>query len=188
MKISLITLLLTIFSFSLHAQAYEQLVNKLDKNGKKDGWWIIYLDANWKEVEHDKAVYSRYTNYVNGQNMYLMGPCGKKGWRLMSNNAEVKPVQGYVILLDGEYEWLKEDGKISSTHKFNKGWYADCKEYSKSGKLEQHYDYSTKQGGNENTFLFHQYDKKGTGTHYVWREGNRGWTFYYLSSDKSKNK
>jgi hypothetical protein len=186
MKSILVFAFLTIAQITW-AQAYEKLIDRLDKDGKKDGWWMVFLDENWKEVDESKAVYRCYTWYIHGQNMYLMCTSGKKGWKLMNSDGEVKPVKGIANVLDGEYKWIRKDGKLGSVHKFNKGWYTDCKKYNKRGQLQQHVDYSKKTETN-NTFLLHQYNKKGKGTHYMWRDGNKGWTFYYLSSDKAKNK
>jgi hypothetical protein len=64
--------------------SYSQTVklNQLDSAGKKDGKWIVWLDADWKKIDDStKAVYCRYTYYGHGTNIYPMGPCGKKNWK-----------------------------------------------------------------------------------------------------------
>lgn len=129
-------------------------LNQLDGNGKRDGKWILYLDKDWRKVDDStKARYMRFTYYEHGTNIYPMGPCGGKNYKLES---AVKSK-----LLDGEHKWYDGKGRLSSVHVFKNGDYVSCKEYYKTGELSQHFDYTKKCEGQPHGWTVYIYDKKG---------------------------
>lgn len=133
-------------------------LNRLDTKGKKDGKWIVYLDINWKKVDDStKALYCRYTYFDHGTNIYPMGPCGGKGYKLEPGPTHNK----MIILLDGEYKWFDANGKLSSVHVLKNGEYVSCKEYFSTGELSQHFDYTKKCEGQPHGWSVTVYDKKG---------------------------
>jgi hypothetical protein len=157
----IITSLLFFFSFTLLSFGQTDNLNQLDSSGKKDGKWIIYWDRNWRSISDSaEAIYYRYTFYSHGTNLYPMGPCGGKGYKL-EKTGEGQDQQSKIKLLDGEYKWYDSKGKLSSIHVFNKGEYVSCKEYYSSGELNQYFDYTKKWQGQEHTWYLTIYDKKG---------------------------
>ena len=140
--------------------AQTDTLNQFDPNGKKHGKWIVYLDQNWDKVKDStKASFIRYTFFDHGKNIYPMGPCGGKNYKLtnfstVSNDKRIK-------LLDGEYKWYNEKGNLSSIHVFKNGEYIFCKEYYPSGEINQHFDYTKKCEGQEHGWTVYIYDKKG---------------------------
>lgn len=55
-------LLLTVLIINVSASAQVDSFNQFDTNGKKVGWWIVYLDKDLKTVEDSsEATYYRYT-------------------------------------------------------------------------------------------------------------------------------
>ena len=149
MKTILTILAITITTFSFAQDAIDQL----DANGKKNGKTTIYLDKNWIQVSADQAVYTRYTHYDHGTNVYPMGPAGRKGYTVQSSS-DAK-------VLNGEYTWKNAKGNLSSVHVFKNGEYVSCKEYSKSGKVSQHFDYTNKCEGQPHGWSVTVYDKNG---------------------------
>ena len=132
-------------------------LNQFDSNNKKDGKWIVYLDNDWKKVDDStKALFYRYTYFDHGVNIYPMGPCGGKGYKLEANPTGNKP-----ILLDGEYKWYDSNDKLSSVHVLKNGEYVSCKEYFATGELSQHFDYTKKCPGQPHGWTVTIYDKKG---------------------------
>jgi hypothetical protein len=173
-----LVLALSTFSFAQQAQ-----LNQRDSAGKKDGKWIVYLDDIWKEVKDSSdAKYYRYTYYDHGENLYPMGPCGRKKWRLeaptdsLHKNEKIK-------LLDGEYKWYDADGRLSSAHSLSKGEYLHCREFYPSGKLEQHFDYTMKWNEQPHTWHITIYDKNDKAKKYYFRNGVNGWMGYYYPQD-----
>lgn len=136
-------------------------LNKLDDKGRKDGKWMVYLDHNWKRInDSSKAVYYRYTFYDHGQNIYPMGPCGKKGYKLESkagNTSNGEKIQ----MLNGEYKWYDDKGKLSSVHVLKEGIYISCKEYYPNGEVHQFFDYTRRCEGQEQGWYLYVYDKNG---------------------------
>jgi len=147
-KSILTTLLVTLTTF-IFSQT-----NQLDANRKKDGKWTVYLDKNWKKVDDStKATYRRYTYFDHGTNIYPMGPCGGKGYKL-EGDTKLK-------YLNGEYKWFDGKGKLSSVHVFKDGEYVNCKEYFPTGELSQHFDYTKRCEGQPHGWIVYIYDKKG---------------------------
>jgi hypothetical protein len=150
---------LLLLALSLNVNGQSKL-NQLDSTGKKHGKWIIYLDPDWKKVKDSiRGVFIRYTYYDHGTNLYPMGSCGGKNYKL-----EIKPnslqKDGYQ-LLDGEYTWYDPKGRLSSVHVFKKGEYISCKEYYSNGTLHQHFDYTKKCEGQDHGWRVDIYNKKG---------------------------
>lgn len=158
-------------------------INQYNSDHKKQGKWIVYWDDNWKEVnDSSKASFYRYTFFDNGENIYPMGPCGKKGWKLeTTNKSESKPA-----LVDGEYKWKDKNGKLSSTHVFLKGEYQECKEYFSDGKLSQHFAYTKKFRDQPNTYCIYHYNKKGELKFYIMHKSRGAWLLEEGSEDSMK--
>lgn len=136
-------------------------LNQLDAAGKKDGKWVVYLDKNWRHInDSTNALYYRYTFYSHGTNLYPMGPCGGKNYKLEiipNNNNQ----SGKIKLLDGEYKWYDGKGKLKFIHVLNGGEYVSYKEYFSSGQLSQEFDYTKLWQGVLHTWYIAIYDKKG---------------------------
>ena len=154
--------LLFILSFGFNKSTYGQdTLNRFDKEGKKDGKWIIYLNSNWeKTTDTAEAVYCRYTYFDHGVNIYPMGPCGGKNWKLETSLYNNKQT-GKIKLLDGEYKWFDPKGRISSIHVLKNGEYISCKEFYSSGKLKQYFDYTKNWKGEPHTWYVSVYDEDG---------------------------
>jgi antitoxin component YwqK of YwqJK toxin-antitoxin module len=136
--------------------AAQPALNQSDPAGKKHGKWIVYLDKEWKAIEDSvRAIHHRYTYFDHGVNIYPMGRCGGKGFKLVTDSAS----PGKVV--DGTYKWYDAKGRLSSVHTFKNGEYVSCKEYFTSGGLSQHFDYTKKCEGQEHGWTVFIYDKKG---------------------------
>lgn len=169
--------LLLFLNLNLIAFSQNDSLNRVDVNGKKHGKWLVYWDTNWRELkDSSKSVYHRYTVYDHGENIYPMGSCGGKGWKMESSGEPLSK------LLDGTYKWYNSKGHLSSEHLFKNGKYLDCKEYTADGKLSQHFAYSKIYKGQANTYGLYQYNKSNT-KYYIMCKGPSGWTFYECSED-----
>jgi hypothetical protein len=153
-------LLLFTFLLSQLASAQSEKINQLDSAGKRHGKWLRYLDQNWKTTDDSsKAAYVRYTFYDHGINLYPMGACGKKGWKLEAPENPDK--SSGIKMLDGEYKWYNEKGKLIFYHVFSKGEYVSYKEYYSSGKLHSSFDYTKHFSGQPHSWYMTEYDKSG---------------------------
>jgi antitoxin component YwqK of YwqJK toxin-antitoxin module len=128
--------------------------NQFDPSGKRDGKWCVYLDKDWKKTtDSTSALYLRYTWYDHGTNIYPMGSCGGKGYKLATATSGK--------LLNGEYTWYDAKGRLSSVHVFKDGEYISCREYFVTGELSQHFDYTKKCDGQQYGWTVFCYNKKG---------------------------
>ncbi len=134
-------------------------LNQLDANGKKDGKWIVWLDKDWKLAKDSmSATYFRYNYFDHGHNIYAMGPWG--GALESVQNTTVK--KGNALLLDGTYKWYNSKGKLVCEHILKDGWYVSFKEYYPlTGKLQTFFDYTKRLNGQQFTYHFCTYNKKG---------------------------
>jgi hypothetical protein len=161
MRIILLFTLLIGFS-NLSAQ---EPVNQYDSNGKKHGTWIVWLDKDWKLAKDSmSAVYFRYNYFDHGKSVYGMGPWGGK--LEAKTNSLVK--KGNALMLDGEYSWYNAKGKLVCTHVLKNGWYVSFKEYYSNGQLQTFFDYAKKYKGQEYSYYFCSYNKKGELTFEGW--------------------
>ena len=157
----IISIILFFVAFASLSFAQTEQLNRFDGAGKKDGKWIAYLDKNWKHIDDSaNAVYYRYTFYDHGTNLYPMGPCGGKGFRL-EMPVDSSKQSGKIKLLDGEYKWYDDKGQLSSTHILKNGEYVSCKEYYPTGQLRQQFDYTKKWQEQAHTWYVAIYDKQG---------------------------
>ncbi|HYG49938.1 MAG TPA: hypothetical protein VD905_03500 [Flavobacteriales bacterium] len=137
MKTSLFTLILIATDLFLSAQAG---INQFDANGKKHGKWIVYWDANWKKTDSVNAVYVRYDFFHHGQNLQPMGPCGGKGYKLEVRPRSTETI-GKAVVLDGEYNWYDDKGRLKFILEINKGEFVKYTGYRSNGTLDQVFDY-----------------------------------------------
>ncbi len=95
--------------------------------------------------------------FDHGVSIYPMGPCGGKNYKL-----EVKSDgKNTSKFLSGEYKWYDSKGRLSSIHILENGEYISCKEFYKTGEVEQHFDYTKQCNGQQYGWVVYGYDKKG---------------------------
>ncbi len=181
-------LFVTLFlNFCLFSSAQTEVLNQFDSAGKKHGKWLIYWNGIWKEMnDSSAAIYCRYTYYDHGQNLFPMGPCGRKKWKLESKPSQLLHI-GKLILLDGKYSWIDEKGHLSSVQIFNKGEYIEAREMHSNDQVEQDFEYSKKYKDEFLSWKFTSYTKEGK-VKYVgyFRKGEKGWMIYpdYSGNEK----
>ncbi|HEV7231370.1 MAG TPA: hypothetical protein VGO45_08590 [Bacteroidia bacterium] len=175
MKSLILFLILT--TSALFSNAQTGSINQLDSAGKKNGKWVVYMNAGWQELKDSaSAVYGKYTYFVHGTNLYPMGPREKK-WKIERTGGSDRKT-GAAKLLDGEYKWMDEEGRTRFVDVFKNGDYQSYKRYYTSGKINQVFDYTKNWKGVPHTWCAYEHDKKGNVTYYYMRKGPNGWTLY----------
>ncbi len=139
----------------------QDTLNRFDKEGKKDGKWIVWLDKDWNKVKDSTtAIYFRYNYFDHGANLNPIGPCGGNNYKL-----EITPysdqINKKVKILDGEYKWFDASGRLKFIHVLKNGEYISYKEFYPSGKLNTLFDYTKKYEGQPHSWFEYIYDKKG---------------------------
>jgi antitoxin component YwqK of YwqJK toxin-antitoxin module len=157
-------------------------LNQVDTKGKKDGKWSVYLDSKWKEVkDNSQAVYSRYTWYEHGTNLCSMGSFEDLTLVPSDNNLQM----GQPKLLNGEYKWIDKNGQTKFILVLKDGEFVSYKEYYKSGKMHEYFDYTKKWQGQPHTYWICIYDKEGKAQSYFYTNGKDGWMGYGTNADST---
>jgi hypothetical protein len=183
MKAFIVSLL---FFYASGIYSQSRKINQLDSAGKKDGLWIVYLDETWRELKDSSgAKFFRYTYFDHGENVYPMGPWGSKSWKLESP-AGNSQAGNKIKMLDGEYKWIDEKGKIRSVHKYDDGQRVSIHNYFSSGELDQIFDDTKKWQGQPLTYRISEFDKKGNvrGRYFMRKE--KSWQFFNGGADSTK--
>ena len=155
MKTTLFTFILAVFSIQAKAQ-----INQTDAEGKRDGLWLVYLDAAGdKTKDSTKAVYKRYTWYDHGTNVYPMGSLIETGGKIETTGATAE--KGKIVLLNGEYKCYNKKGVLFAIHKFDSGHYVSYTEYHPSGTVKTLFDYTKHCDGQEHSWHMYIYDATG---------------------------
>lgn len=151
---------LLFFAMTLISFSQTEILNHLDKDGKKEGKWILYLDSKGEKLKDStNAVYCRYTYYDQGVNIYPMGGFITKDGKLESSgniesNKKIK-------ILDGEYKCLDKKGRTMFIHVFKNGEYISYKAFTESGELQTFFDYTKHCEGQPHSWYLYTYDKTG---------------------------
>ena len=175
-------ILIGFFSAKIFAQT--ESLNQLDDKGKKDGRWIVYLNTNWKEVnDSSQATFYKYTYYDHGFNIYVLGPCGKKKWKLEQKSGNQPEQSNKIKLLDGDYKWIDGKGRVQSVHKFKNGAPVFTEFFHSSGKPDDFVDYTKKWEGMKHTYMVCQYTKKGGPKYFYMRKAKGYWAGFWHFSD-----
>ena len=140
-------------------------INQYDSTKKKDGKWILYLDANGdKAKDSTSAVYWRYTYYDHGTHIYPMGGFIAKNGKIESSHSKLDVK---IEKLDGEYKCY-ESGKLKYIHIFKEGEYVSYKEFFTTGEICTYFDYTKHYEGQPRSWYMYTYNKTGKVTYEGW--------------------
>ncbi len=155
------TKILFLFSFfTLLSFSQNDTLDQHDEKKRKNGWWMVYLNKNWKHVKDtSQAFYYRFNYFDHGTNIYPMGTAGKNNWKLETEGEPLTETK--FKMLDGVYKWYDNKGHLFSEHVFKEGQYISCKEYYMTGLLHQHFDYTKKCKRQIHGWCVSVYDQKG---------------------------
>lgn len=155
MRIKLLFCLALFSCYTVFAQ-----LNQLNTNGKKQGRWLVYLDAKGTKLDDStKAIYKRYTWFDDGINTIPMGWLTTKDGKIETTGNPAE--KGKIVLLNGEYKCYDKAGKLKYVHMFDNGNYVSYKEYFPSGTIQTHFDYTKHCDRQEHSWYMYVYDATG---------------------------
>jgi len=152
--------LLVVFS-SVHTFSQSDTLNQIDSNGKKTGWWIIYLNDNFEKLEDSVgATHCMYDYRTGWFSHYSWGKDlgSKKHSVYFPNNDTLK--LGNYTLLNGDYIIKYKDGTVWTVLSTSNGKLIEYKKFWPNGQLDDHFIYSAECGAPIRTCLM-EYNKKG---------------------------
>lgn len=159
------------FSILAHSQ---DTINRFDSTGKKHGTWVVYWNANWKEIsDSNKAAYARYTYFENGKDLQPIGSC-EKSWTLVQTKGNNQQ-NSRIKQLDGVYTWSNSKGTTRCIASFKSGFCLYYKWYYPSGSPQYTIEYMEKWHKQPHSYLISSYDKSGIVTYSYWCKRKNGW-------------
>jgi len=164
---TLLTIISVAFMMSITKGQTESL-NKFDSDGKKDGNWTVYYNAKGKEVSDSaRAIYTRYTWYEHGKDIYPFDLCRRKDKIIFSQGNEQSDG---LKLLNGEYKIVDKNGNVKSIHVFNKGEYFSYRNFYSSGQLHEYCNFTNRFFEEPHTYCKRVYSKTGAVKYYYMRD------------------
>ena len=181
----LCTILFVLIFSNLNSQTLKEIsldtLNKLDGNGKKDSYWIVYLNQNLETVKKEKATFFGYSFFIQGIELdrwWEGSGSGKLPIEIKGN----KPIPGEIVLLDGEYKIFNKAHSLFWLQHFNKGIKASIEKlYNPSGGyLEYYINYDLKYHAQAHSYFgFEDQNLRGGFRQYwYYRNGEKGWRYY----------
>lgn len=127
--------LLVVFN-SVHTFSQADTLNRLDSDGKKTGWWIVYLDEDLQILkDSNKATHCMYNYYTRDIYHYRWGiSLGSRKCPVHFPENESLKLRNYT-LLHGKYITKYENGNIRSELLFSNGYMTGYKRYYETGEL-----------------------------------------------------
>lgn len=155
-------ILVLFFLFILSpAQGQVDTLNRLDVNGARYGWWVVYLDDNLSEVKDStQATHYHYALYQGKFSYYNMGAIGSKKSPVIFPESDTL-VRNGKILLDGTYQSNHKNGQAWFVLVVDQGVFVDYKEYYDNGNLKTHFEY-TPACGTPYHYCIYMYNKDGS--------------------------
>ena len=153
-----ITFILLVLTKGLLSQT--DTLNKFDSNGKKNGYWLVYLDQNANPTDSLNSFYYGYDLYVNGYKfIYFMNDKSKADNRLVHHGNN--PEKGHPMLINGQFSWFdKETNTRHSIESYRNGhpqfieFYAKIQKTDTTTYLRENINYAKKY---ENDFYSYYY-------------------------------
>ena len=139
-------------------------LNRINSDGEKTGWWIIYLDNDLKQLKDSVgATHCRYTYYTGKFDHYNMGTIGSNKSPVQFPPSDTLSFEN-LKLLNGEYISNHKNGEARFVLTAINGILTEYKEYYSNGQLKTHFIYS-KECGSPIRGCLKTFDKEGNLTY-----------------------
>lgn len=180
------SLLLSLFAF-----AQTDSVNRFNNQGKKVGYWKVFLDTLLQETDSLNAYFYGYNLYDNGETVFAYM---RRGY-LWQKKCRVEysvpiPKKGSPVLLDGTLKYFDSDSQLVDLEVYKLGkplfWeaYIFCKYDSIHPCFVQTFYFDKLYNNTPGTYYYTEisYHEDGTRnvTEYWHRKGKHGWKSYKI--------
>ena len=139
------SLVCVIFLFSLAVKSHSQLdtLNQTNEDDKKMGWWVVYLDEDFKITDDStEAIRCMYNYYFEDIFLYRFGEgYGSRRFPIQFPEDDTVTFRN-CKLLNGSYSTYFKNGNLRSVLRASKGYLIDFKRYQRNGQLDFEVIYS----------------------------------------------
>ena len=179
-------LIISFIFFNLNISGQTDSLNRFNDKGKKDGYWIQYLDSLAYPTDSTNSYFWGYELYDNGLRVFRFSdrnPLWKK-YRLVFDGH--LPSKGRPIQIEGTFKWYANEIQIANEeiYKNGKPFYFKSYNYSKSDPFNSSFNevlYFDKLYNNtRGTFYYEEYFNGTLGRKYWFRKGRKEWKSFRI--------
>jgi hypothetical protein len=178
----LIKLLIVLVITVTNSRAQNDTLNKYNNRGKKQGYWITYLDTALNTTEKkDNAILYGYTYYDNGKKVNPLQNLLRKAKTSVGD--DLKKNRGNPVLINGTFLIYNKENKVEYEEVYENGKPRLKTAYSwdKNGnRSKETLDYQNKYMGQEGSFYFQQYNSSGELVDKFWYGRNEKGKWVYI--------
>ena len=181
-------LILSFILFNLNLSGQEDSLNRLDSKGKKDGYWLQYLDSAAYPTDSANACFYGYNLYDHGQKVFMYSSRNKfyqKYKLIFEGNL---PEKGKPKPIAGTFKWYYEKQILNEEiYKDGKPVFMKSYVYSKRDQINSAFNevlYFDKLYNNvRGTFYYEEYDNGKLARTYWFYKGRKGWRSYRIKEN-----
>jgi hypothetical protein len=177
-------LLIIALIFVVSAKAQNDTLNKTDAQGKKDRYWMVYLDEKLIPTNKEQATFYAYEHYQHGAELFVFS---KQKWKSESpvEFSGPLPPKGSPGLLSGTFRRFDPKTKLlTSEETYSNGMPVRIKEYapvpwkSDSVYVTEELCFDITCNSVPGTYQLQEHYQNGLTEKFWFRDGNKGWKIY----------
>lgn len=185
-------LVLLFMAGTMHSQT--DSLNHRNADGKKNGWWKVYLDDKTNPTDSVNASFYALELYDNGKNV---SGFHKKGYKKRKRLEYYGPTatKGNPIPIKGVFSWYDGSDELISQEVYDKGSPVTLRSYAYPNKSLKYYlnhdvhtvvfedlDYTKTYNNTPGTFYYqeHSLSELNKSKKFWYRNGDKGWKCYKI--------
>jgi hypothetical protein len=175
-------LIIIFILITLNISGQTDSLNRLDEKGKKNGYWVQYLDSLLYPTDSSNSYFYGYDLYDHGLRVFKFSD-RPKSWKKDKMVFEGQlPGKGMPKPVEGTFKFYRPEIRIESEeiYKDGKPFYMKSYIYSKKDQVNSMFNevlYFDKLYNNiPGTFFYEEYDDGKLTRKYWFRKGQRKWT------------
>lgn len=183
-------LIITFAFFTLHVSGQSDTLNQLNDKGKKNGYWLQYLDSMAYPTDSSNAYFYGYDLYDNGEGISLYSNRNQL-WKQYNFVFDGElPAKGNPIPINGYFTWYKTETQLVNEEIYEDGkpLFWKSYQYTKKDPINPAYNevryFDQLYHHIPGTFYWEEYWNGKRGKTYWFRNGPKGWKSYRIKKDQ----
>lgn len=161
-------------------------LNKLNSKGKKNGYWVQYLDSLGYPTDSSHSYFYGYDLYDNGAKVFRFADRNKlwRKYKLVFDGHF--PEKGKPIPIEGTFKWYRGKAQLvnEETYKNGRPFFWKSFNYYKTDSINSSFNevlyFDILYNNMPGTFLYEEYCDGKLCRKYWFRKGKRGWRSYRI--------